>query len=821
MKANKLILKTLLLGLGLAAIASKPLAAQTDIATQPLAQPASNVAPNIMLLLDDSGSMVQQYTPDYLGRYYGGSNALCFDSKDDDGNITTGLDNCEAGDPPLMSPDVNTQYYNPDIRYFPAVNYDASSMPSMTAANTSNWTAVPTDGVSLATRNDFRKDTYDMNNANQGTVSTANLVSNYPDRVWCSSQSYTATSDLTNLAECRPNGSYSYPDKNFGYGRNNSSTSGGQPRGPIKFVTGAPYYYRIIPTVYCTDYTLTSCVGGSGANAVTAPTGLYVIPAPVRYCNKTPTNNAANNTCKAKYQGSYTIPEFTGYVTGTSTPAVQATATITVPTQSDSFAGYIGGIYVKGVNIIGTSTISLSSGFTASAAATAIKNAINSNTSTNGGYTANISGSVVTITAPSCTTDCSTWNGASVSVQPSTSPAPVPVSATVTLTVSGASKNSKLTKMSAATSPAATSLISSNVTCPTCTSSSSASGNQSLMATAIANGINAGTSTTGYSAVASSNKVVITSPAGYGYNVALSTTTSNLTLTGTPSSTFAGGGVQNDVEAQLTNFANGTDYAGGRDGVGQFVRTNITPFQAGGTTPKTFPKNVGRSDCAGASTCTYDEEMTNFANWYAYYRMRDTMAKTAIGRAFSTLTNAYRVGFVTINPGNPVSSSLYLKVDTFNSGAGNQKDLWYQHVYNVKNNGSTPLREALSRVGRYYAGVQTGINNGMDPSPIQYSCQPNYTLAMTDGYWNGNGGQDLSGNAMGNQDNTDSGYHTRAIGAYDGNLNGATGTLADVAMYYYQTDLRSDLADNTPTTQTDPAPFQHMTTFTVGLGLAG
>ena len=234
MKANTLILKTLLIGLGLAAIASKPLAAQTDIATQPLAQPASNVSPNIMLLLDESGSMVQQYTPDYLGRYYGGTNALCFDSLDTGGSsLSTNLNNCEAGDPPLMSPDVNTQYYNPDIRYLPGINYDGTSMPSMTAANTSNWTAVPTDGISLASLNDFRKDTYDMNNANEGTVSTANLVSNYPDRVWCTSQSYTSSTDLRDLTKCRPNASYSYPDYPFGFGRNNGNSSGGQPSGPI------------------------------------------------------------------------------------------------------------------------------------------------------------------------------------------------------------------------------------------------------------------------------------------------------------------------------------------------------------------------------------------------------------------------------------------------------------------------------------------------------------------------------------------------------------------------------------------------------------
>ena len=55
------------------------------------------------------------------------------------------------------------------------------------------------------------------------------------------------------------------------------------------------------------------------------------------------------------------------------------------------------------------------------------------------------------------------------------------------------------------------------------------------------------------------------------------------------------------------------------------------------------------------------------------------------------------------------------------AGAGNQKDVWYQKLYGTGSNGSTPLREALSRVGRYYAGKTTGINDGMDASPIRSS----------------------------------------------------------------------------------------------------
>src|SRR5262245_4126778 len=102
-------------------------AATTDIAQEPLSQPATNIPPNIMLLQDDSGSMKQQYTPDYIGSYDNNdSNPLCFDSLDSSTDITGSLINCQQGDVPVMSPDINTQYYNPEITYLPGVNYDTS-----------------------------------------------------------------------------------------------------------------------------------------------------------------------------------------------------------------------------------------------------------------------------------------------------------------------------------------------------------------------------------------------------------------------------------------------------------------------------------------------------------------------------------------------------------------------------------------------------------------------------------------------------------------------------------------------------------------------
>jgi type IV pilus assembly protein PilY1 len=254
---------------------------------------------------------------------------------------------------------------------------------------------------------------------------------------------------------------------------------------------------------------------------------------------------------------------------------------------------------------------------------------------------------------------------------------------------------------------------------------------------------------------------------------------------------------------------------------GRFQRVDIVPSQA------TYSGRPNRTDCAARPSCTYAEEMTNFANWYAYYSTRMQMMKTAVGYAFLELDGRYRVGFITINPGSPVSTNRYYPIDTF---AGAHRTTWYSKLYSITPSGSTPLREALSRVGRHYAGLKTGINSGMNEDPLQYSCQPNVAILSTDGYWNSNSGDKLDGTTMGNTDNVDAGYSTRAAGAYDGNL-GASWTLADVSMYYYAADLRppgstgalgTDVSENNvPSTTRDMNSGQHMMTFTLGLGLGG
>ncbi len=90
-------------------------------------------------------------------------------------------------------------------------------------------------------------------------------------------------------------------------------------------------------------------------------------------------------------------------------------------------------------------------------------------------------------------------------------------------------------------------------------------------------------------------------------------------------------------------------------------------------------------------------KLQNFANWYSYYSHRMLMMKTGAGLAFQRVTDAFRVGFMTMDNNNPPN---FLAVDTFTP---TQKASFYSQLYGAIASNSTPLREVLSHVGQYYA----------------------------------------------------------------------------------------------------------------------
>lgn len=123
-------------------------------------------------------------------------------------------------------------------------------------------------------------------------------------------------------------------------------------------------------------------------------------------------------------------------------------------------------------------------------------------------------------------------------------------------------------------------------------------------------------------------------------------------------------------------------------------------------------------------------EAQNYANWYSYYRKRYLLMRTAMGRAIAALDSSYRVGFSTISDKSAVDgTNNFRDVKDFDS---TQKTNFYSSLYNASPSGNTPLRGALSKAGRYFAKKVSGQTY----DPMQYSCQRNYALLSTDGYWN-------------------------------------------------------------------------------------
>lgn len=279
------------------------------------------------------------------------------------------------------------------------------------------------------------------------------------------------------------------------------------------------------------------------------------------------------------------------------------------------------------------------------------------------------------------------------------------------------------------------------------------------LATQIANQINAcsnklpsGTNcqVMGYVAESSGNTVTIFAP-----GVISSTPTvspSNL-LSGSVSA-FA-----NSKIPVAVDLRSGSSYSQSTNVVaGDNLRTVIISSNNSYPYPGTNAKASTRTDCAG-TTCTYQEEMTNYANWWAYYRTRMQMMKTSASRAFAALDSdediaanrtRYRVGYLTLNNNG---SSDFVNITDFDK---DQKVTWFTQLFKANPNSGTPLRRALSTAGRLYAGKLNGskLNNVTVTDPMQFSCQKNYTILSTDGYWNGNGGQYLDGTSLDN-DNID------------------------------------------------------------------
>ena len=645
--ARSLMLSLALIAAGLA-LPLPAIPAAVELATVPMATSSTTVVkPNLMFVLDDSGSMAWDYMPD--------------DAKNFSGNYGYNASQC------------NGVYYNPDTVYLPPVSSTGAPL-----------NATPTT-FAAAYKNGF--------STGAGT---------------------------TNLSTAFTGGS-------------GSGSSG------INLTPGPAFYYTY-----------------SGNQSTAAKKNYFNTNSDFyKECNSaigstTVIDGAAVNTRFSKVRLAL-VPTTTITVAG----AAGTGATVTVVSVSTD--SRVSGIKVNGVEIMsdrsGRSNRASNVATNIAARINACTAAVTGNCGASG-YSATTSGGVISITGPDAAagfTPVVTRDSGNATFSATAFPA---ASATTvnSITVGG------------------TQLLSANAT------GSSASS----LATAIKNNITLG----GYSATVSGSVVTVTGPA----------TASTLTP------------VINKTAGTLT------------------------------LTTEAFPESTAA-------------KLQNFANWYSYYSHRMLMMKTGTGLAFDTVTDKYRVGFLSMN--NNVSPGI-VQVDSFNA---TQRAAWYAKLYAATPGNSTPLREALSSVGQYYAhkfgtvttytstvtvsgsgatvlnslkvnsvdilegetaelttasamaaalaneintkqvtdfgasvsgnvvtitgpapalgvspvadkdgsmtfGVTTFASrtntttlNGVVPAdPMQYSCQQNFTILSTDGYWNGATTYNLTGGAVGQVD---------------------------------------------------------------------
>jgi type IV pilus assembly protein PilY1 len=261
-----------------------------------------------------------------------------------------------------------------------------------------------------------------------------------------------------------------------------------------------------------------------------------------------------------------------------------------------------------------------------------------------------------------------------------------------------------------------------------------------------------------------------------------------------------------------------------------------------------YSKGTGRTDCLG-TTCTYAEEIQNFANWLQYYRSRMLAAKGGVASAFAAQGNEVRVGLaVFATP--PVVTGPALKLGVLPFSAVNRTN-FYNTLYTTDANYGTPTRKVLDEIGQYFQRSNPGNPWSEDPSSstsvgIEYSCRKSFNIVTTDGFWSTD-----TANPPANGDNDDfSAQKTPPRGPAtgptydysDSTLSSPTDplvtrfgispyndeqtpaladTLADVAAYYWKTDLRPTLNNDVEPSKRDPAFWQHLTTYAVGMGVNG
>ncbi len=244
------------------------------------------------------------------------------------------------------------------------------------------------------------------------------------------------------------------------------------------------------------------------------------------------------------------------------------------------------------------------------------------------------------------------------------------------------------------------------------------------------------------------------------------------------------------------------------------------------------------------------DERQNFANWYSFYRSRALAAQTATNLALADASENIRVGWqalgtsdscilVTANANcRGISSTSTTTYDNrLRPFTGVHRAAFFTWLGDVYYNQSTPLLQAIARVGELLktSGSESpyAFQPGTSETPV-YGCRASYSLVVTDGIWNA---AFTSSNVDGTAATLPDGQQYSPQAPFQ---DSTASTLADLAFLYWRTDAQPNLDNKVPPYNTvssnevqgsrtltpywnprnDPATWQHLTGFYVGIGLS-
>jgi len=230
-------------------------------------------------------------------------------------------------------------------------------------------------------------------------------------------------------------------------------------------------------------------------------------------------------------------------------------------------------------------------------------------------------------------------------------------------------------------------------------------------------------------------------------------------------------------------------------------------------------------------------ERQNFANWYSFYRNRALSTVSAASLAFYDLSSSVRLSWQSLGNCTTFSSTdanSQCKNNAFKEYSPTHKGQLYAWLQSIVFDQSTPLPAALKRAGEFYSTStpwQKNPNGTGNTTQNTYACRASYHILMTDGMWNAetSNPSEFRHDAA-TFDLPDGRSYSQRRPYYDTTEK----TLADLAMHYWATDLNPNLANRIPAyipfksgdtttdywdARNDPATWQHMTNFIMGLGL--